>query len=251
MAGLAVLAGCASATGVQVERDVAVPMRDGVVLRADIYRPAGDGKFPVLVFRTPYGKHNAAEQRRRPRESRRARLCGGHAGRARPLRIGRPLRSVPAGRRGRLRHDRVGGEAALVRRPGRDLRPFVPGRGAMARRAGGAAASPRHGARDDILLAAPVLLHERHLRPVVAAVDLREHRAGRATPARLAGRMATQTRSGGPSPATTSRGCRCATCRGCARKRRTTSSGCRIRPRTPGGTGRSSRDATAGSRPPC
>ena len=59
-AGLAVLAGCASTTGVQVDRDVAVPMRDGVVLRADIYRPAGDGQFPVLVFRTPYGKHGAA-----------------------------------------------------------------------------------------------------------------------------------------------------------------------------------------------
>src|SRR5688572_391244 len=44
----------------QAERDVAVPMRDGVVLRADVYRPAGAGKFPVLVFRTPYGKHDAA-----------------------------------------------------------------------------------------------------------------------------------------------------------------------------------------------
>ena len=39
-----------------VELDVAVPMRDGVVLRADIYRPAGAGPFPVLVYRTPYGK---------------------------------------------------------------------------------------------------------------------------------------------------------------------------------------------------
>lgn len=60
MAGLAVLAGCGVTPRVQLERDVAVPMRDGVVLRADIYRPSGDGKFPVLVFRTPYGKHNAA-----------------------------------------------------------------------------------------------------------------------------------------------------------------------------------------------
>lgn len=39
-----------------VERDVAVPMRDGVVLRADLRRPAGDGRFPTLVYRTPYGK---------------------------------------------------------------------------------------------------------------------------------------------------------------------------------------------------
>ena len=39
-----------------VERDVAVPMRDGVVLRADVYRPEGAGPWPVLVLRTPYGK---------------------------------------------------------------------------------------------------------------------------------------------------------------------------------------------------
>jgi putative CocE/NonD family hydrolase len=45
------------ATTVNVERDVAVPMRDGVVLRADVYRPIGAGPFPVLVERTPYGKH--------------------------------------------------------------------------------------------------------------------------------------------------------------------------------------------------
>lgn len=38
------------------ERDVAIPMRDGVVLRADIYRPAAGGPFPALVYRTPYGK---------------------------------------------------------------------------------------------------------------------------------------------------------------------------------------------------
>jgi putative CocE/NonD family hydrolase len=44
-----------------IDRDVAVPMRDGVLLRADIYRPAVEGRFPVLVFRTPYGKHLAAE----------------------------------------------------------------------------------------------------------------------------------------------------------------------------------------------
>lgn len=43
--------------GAGVERDVAVPMRDGVVLRADVYRPDGPGPHPVLVLRTPYGKH--------------------------------------------------------------------------------------------------------------------------------------------------------------------------------------------------
>ena len=38
---------------VTVERGVAAKMRDGVVLRADIYRPKADGKFPVLLERTP------------------------------------------------------------------------------------------------------------------------------------------------------------------------------------------------------
>lgn len=41
---------------IQIEFDVAVPMRDGTTLMADIYRPSGDGPFPVLVSRTPYGK---------------------------------------------------------------------------------------------------------------------------------------------------------------------------------------------------
>jgi putative CocE/NonD family hydrolase len=39
-----------------VEDGVKVAMRDGVVLRADIYRPKRDGKFPVLLQRTPYNK---------------------------------------------------------------------------------------------------------------------------------------------------------------------------------------------------
>jgi len=41
---------------VTVERNVAAKMRDGVTLRADIYRPKEDGKYPVLLVRTPYDK---------------------------------------------------------------------------------------------------------------------------------------------------------------------------------------------------
>ncbi len=44
------------AVGVQVERNVAAKMRDGVVLRADVSRPDRGGPYPVLVMRTPYGK---------------------------------------------------------------------------------------------------------------------------------------------------------------------------------------------------
>ncbi|MEV0006069.1 CocE/NonD family hydrolase, partial [Micromonospora sp. NPDC050980] len=39
-----------------MERDLPVPMPDGVVLRADVYRPPGPGPFPVLLMRTPYDK---------------------------------------------------------------------------------------------------------------------------------------------------------------------------------------------------
>ncbi len=39
---------------VVMENRVPIPMRDGAVLYADIYRPAGEGKYPVLVSRTPY-----------------------------------------------------------------------------------------------------------------------------------------------------------------------------------------------------
>ncbi|HET9257885.1 MAG TPA: CocE/NonD family hydrolase [Pseudonocardiaceae bacterium] len=39
--------------------DVAVPMRDGTVLRADVYRPATAGPVPVILMRTQYGKEAA------------------------------------------------------------------------------------------------------------------------------------------------------------------------------------------------
>jgi putative CocE/NonD family hydrolase len=38
--------------------DVAVPMRDGVRLFADVYLPHGDGPFPVILIRVPYGKRS-------------------------------------------------------------------------------------------------------------------------------------------------------------------------------------------------
>lgn len=40
-----------------IDKDVLVPMRDGTVLRADVYRPAASGKFPVILQRTPYNKN--------------------------------------------------------------------------------------------------------------------------------------------------------------------------------------------------
>ena len=41
---------------VTLDDDVAVPMRDGVKLSTDIYRPAAAGTHPVVLVRTPYKK---------------------------------------------------------------------------------------------------------------------------------------------------------------------------------------------------
>ena len=41
---------------VTVDFDVPAKMSDGTILRANVYRPAGEGKWPVLLTRLPYGK---------------------------------------------------------------------------------------------------------------------------------------------------------------------------------------------------
>lgn len=46
----------ADKTQMLIEWDVAIMMDDGVVLRADIFRPAGPGPFPALLSYGPYGK---------------------------------------------------------------------------------------------------------------------------------------------------------------------------------------------------
>ncbi len=43
-----------------VQTGVRVKMRDGILLAADIYRPKSEGKFPVLLTRTPYNRKDAA-----------------------------------------------------------------------------------------------------------------------------------------------------------------------------------------------
>lgn len=49
---------------VKLERGVGVPMRDGVKLATDLYLPQADGKFPVILVRTPYKKEMAELQAR-------------------------------------------------------------------------------------------------------------------------------------------------------------------------------------------
>jgi hypothetical protein len=41
-----------------VREEVQIPMRDGVKLGATLFRPDRPGKYPALVYRTPYGKDN-------------------------------------------------------------------------------------------------------------------------------------------------------------------------------------------------
>ncbi len=43
------------------DRNVAVPMRDGVKLQADVLRPSASGRFPTLVYRTPYDRKRSEE----------------------------------------------------------------------------------------------------------------------------------------------------------------------------------------------
>ena len=41
---------------INIERDIAVPMRDGARLFANLFRPLAVGRYPVIMSVTPYGK---------------------------------------------------------------------------------------------------------------------------------------------------------------------------------------------------
>ena len=59
---LSVVAGASGRTyRVGIHNGVAVEMRDGVKLIADVYRPETEGKFPVLLERTPYNRAGGAD----------------------------------------------------------------------------------------------------------------------------------------------------------------------------------------------
>ena len=113
-----------------VERDVPAKMRDGVVLHADIYRPKADGKFPVLLTRTPYDKRGESDFGPWPRPGATwwwLRMCEG----ATPRKgSGTPSST----NRGRLRHGGVGSRPALLQWQGRDVQRLLCGRNADAGR---------------------------------------------------------------------------------------------------------------------
>ena len=39
-----------------IDWDLPIRMSDGTVLRCDVFRPAGEGRHPVLLAASPYGK---------------------------------------------------------------------------------------------------------------------------------------------------------------------------------------------------
>src|SRR5678809_1324712 len=60
---LMIVAQCAWAADpypVMFQQGIEAKMRDGTILRADVYRPKAEGTFPVLLQRTPYNKDGSA-----------------------------------------------------------------------------------------------------------------------------------------------------------------------------------------------
>ncbi|WP_372974008.1 CocE/NonD family hydrolase [Muriicola sp.] len=55
-----------------VDQKVMMPMRDGIRLATDIYRPKGDGKFPIIFSRTPYNFNSWGDGEERTRTAQRA-----------------------------------------------------------------------------------------------------------------------------------------------------------------------------------
>ena len=48
--------------GMQIDWDAPVPMDDGVILRADVFRPLAGGKYPVILSYGPYAKGLAMQE---------------------------------------------------------------------------------------------------------------------------------------------------------------------------------------------
>lgn len=50
-------------TSIRADRDVTMAMRDGVTLRADVYRPDDNDPHPAILVRTPYNEAPREEPR--------------------------------------------------------------------------------------------------------------------------------------------------------------------------------------------
>ncbi len=51
--------------GMRIDWDVPIPMDDGLILRADVFRPTKDGQYPVILSYGPYGKNYAFQESRK------------------------------------------------------------------------------------------------------------------------------------------------------------------------------------------
>jgi uncharacterized protein len=51
--------------GMQIDWDLPITMDDGIVLRADAFRPLGQGRHPVILSYGPYAKGHAFQDARR------------------------------------------------------------------------------------------------------------------------------------------------------------------------------------------
>ena len=40
----------------RIDWDMPIPMDDGIVLRADVFQPTAEGRYPVLLTYGPYAK---------------------------------------------------------------------------------------------------------------------------------------------------------------------------------------------------
>ena len=149
--------------GMRIDWDVPIAMDDGLVLRADVFRPVGEGRYPVILSYGPYAKGLAfqdgypsawaahggtASRRRRRLEQPLSELGSGRSGEmgaarlrlrarrfARRRLLARLHRSFFAARdQGFLRLHRMGRRAAVVERQGRPERHFLLRHQPVARR---------------------------------------------------------------------------------------------------------------------
>ena len=158
--------------GMRIDWDVPITMDDGLVLRADIFRPVKEGKFPVILSYGPYAKNLAFQDGYPSAWQRMAEkhpdVTAGSSNLYQSWEVVDPEKWVPhdyacvrvdsrgagcspgfidhflaARDQGLLRLHRVGGRAALVERQGRSQRHFLLRHQSVARRFAAAAASRR------------------------------------------------------------------------------------------------------------
>ena len=138
----------------QIDWDVPIAMDDGVVLRADVFRPIGEGKYPVILSYGPYAKGLSFQEGYKSQWTRLIKAApdvlrrleqqipelgtgrSGEMGAGRLRRACASTRAAPAARpaistlvaargAGSLRMHRMGRHAALEQRQGRHQRHLL------------------------------------------------------------------------------------------------------------------------------